>query len=80
MFFRPHSSLQHFFGVLQILKQGMMARKDEGKRKEAWEAGGEVFHVVISSSLHSPDYIPSFWPDSFSNFSQPREDRLRRRH
>lgn len=59
-------------------RAGMMVRKCEGKRKEAWEAGGQVFHVPASSSLHSPDYIPSPRRDSFSNFSQPREDRLRR--
>lgn len=57
---------------------GMMVRKGEGKRKEAWEAGGQPFHVPVSSGLHSPDYIPFPWLDSFSNFSQPREDRLRR--
>lgn len=55
-----------------------MVRKGEGKRKEAWEAGGQRFHVLVSSGLHSPDYIPSSWLDGFSNFSQLREDRLRR--
>lgn len=57
---------------------GMMARKGEGKRKEAWEAGGQPFYVSVCSGLHSPDYIPAPWRDSFSNFSHPREDRLRR--
>lgn len=56
----------------------MMVRKGEGKRKEAWEAGGQPFHVSAYSGLHSPDYIPSPWLDSFSNFSQLREDRLGR--
>lgn len=55
-----------------------MVKKGEGKRKEAWEAGGQAFHVSVSSGLHSPDYSPSSWLDSFSNFSQPRKDRLRR--
>lgn len=53
--------------------------KSDGKRKETWEAGGQPFYVPVCSGLHSPDYIPSTWPDSFSNFSQLREDRLRRR-
>lgn len=37
---------------------GMMVGKGEGKRKGAWEAGGQAFHVFVSSGLHSPDYIP----------------------
>lgn len=52
----------------------MMVRKGIGKRKEAWEAGGQSFHVPVSSGLHSPDYIPSPWLDSFSNF-YPTEGR-----
>lgn len=55
-----------------------MVGKRAGKRKEAWEAGGKAFHLHVSSGLHSPDYISFPWLDSFSNFSQPREDRLGR--
>lgn len=59
----------------------MMVRMEEGKEKRKERHGeqeGQSFHVSVSSGLHSPDYIPSPWRDSFSNFSQPGEDRSRR--
>ena len=81
-FFRIHISSPPSFTSPPFLQRygrvGVMSRKRVGKRKEAWEAGGQPFDVSLCSCLHSPDYIPSTWLDSFSNFLHPKEAGLRR--